>query len=273
MIVDTHVHVTSDDLKRYPRVKDAYDWPTHTVESLLAAMDEVGIDRALLVQPYFTYAFDNSYQADAALAHKNRFLCVCVIDQLANGAPDILSELVAKKGVAGIRFMHSKSVPGVLKDTRSIPTWERAQALGIPICVAARLDEIVHARGMIERFPNVKVALEHMWVENIGEPPYRHFQPMFEMVQYPNVYLKITPNNSYAAREGKATPQAFFRSLVEHFGAKRIMWGSNYPAHWDKYGTIKDRLPLMQRDLAFLSADEQRWIFGETALSVWPSLR
>ena len=169
--------------------------------------------------------------------------------------------------------MHGKGDSRVLKDPRSIPTWERAQALGIPICVAARLGEIGDARAMIDRFPGVKVALEHMWVENIGEPPYRHFQPMFDMVQYPNVFLKITPNNSYAARQGNATPRAFFGDLVERFGANRIMWGSNYQAHWDKYGTIKDRLPLMQSDLAFLPEDDQRWIFGETALSVWPSLR
>jgi predicted TIM-barrel fold metal-dependent hydrolase len=87
------------------------------------------------------------------------------------------------------------------------------------------------------------------------------------------VRLKITPNNSYAVREGGTTPEAFFGTLVERFGAHRIMWGSNYPAHWDKYGTIRDRLPLMQKDLAFLPAEDQRWIFGETALTLWPSLR
>ncbi|HVA15986.1 MAG TPA: amidohydrolase family protein [Stellaceae bacterium] len=273
MIVDTHVHVTSDNLQKYPRVKEAYDWPTQSAEMLLAAMAEVGVDRALLVQPYFTYNYDNSYQIDAALAHKDRFLCVCVIDQRAKNAPEILTDLVENKGVRGVRFMHGKAGDGVLRDPRSIPTWERAQALGIPICVAARLGELPDARAMIERFPDARVALEHMWVQDIGEPPYRHFQPMLDMAQFPNVYLKITPNNAHAAREGKATPQAFFGTLVERFGARRIMWGSNYPAHWEKYGAIKDRLPLMQRDLAFLSAEDQRWIFAETALSLWPSLR
>ena len=273
MIVDTHVHVTSDDQKKYPRVKDAYAWPTQSAEMLLAAMNEVGIDRALLVQPYFTYNYDNSYQVDAALAHKDRFLCVCVIDQLAKDAPEVLTDLVTKHAVAGVRFMHGKAGEGVLRDPRSTPTWECAQALNIPICVAARLTEIADVRVMIERFPAARVALEHMWVENIGEPPYRHFEPMFDMAQFPNVHLKITPNNSHAAREGKATPQAFFGALVDKFGAKRIMWGSNYPAHWEKYGSIKDRLPLMQHDLSFLSAEDQRWIFGETALSLWPALR
>jgi L-fuconolactonase len=273
MIVDTHVHVTSDNLTKYPRVKDAYDWPTQTAEALLASMKQVGIDRALLVQPYFTYHFDNSYQVDAALAYPDRFLCVCVIDQLAKNAPDILTELVTKRGVRGVRFMHGKGGEGVLRDPRSIPAWECAASLGIPICVAARLEELPDARVMIERFPTVTVALEHMWAQKVGTPPYAHLQPMFDMAQFPNLRLKITPNNSHAVREGGTTPEAFFGLLVERFGARRIMWGSNYPAHWDKYGTIRDRLPLMQNDLAFLPAEDQRWIFGETALTLWPSLR
>lgn len=273
MIVDTHVHVTSDDLARYPRVKDAYDWPTQTAEALLATMQRVGIDRALLVQPYFTYHYDNRYQIDAAVAYPERFRCVSVLDPLAAEAPDLLGTLVEKQGVRGVRVMHAKHGDGVLRDPRAIPLWERAEALGIPICVAARLEEMADARVMIARFPKARVALEHMWVRDIGAPPYRRLQPAFEMAAFPNVYLKITPNNSYAAREGEANPRAFFAALVERFGASRIMWGSNYPAHWDAYGTIEDRLPLMQADLSFLSEEDRRWIFGETALSLWPELR
>ena len=39
------------------------------------------------------------------------------------------------------------------------------------------------------------------------------------------------------------------------------------------YGHIKERLKIMEEDFSFLSAEERRWIFGETALSLWPSLR
>ena len=60
---------------------------------------------------------------------------------------------------------------------------------------------------------------------------------------------------------------------MEAFGARRIMWGSNYPAHWDHYGTIEDRLPLMQEDFSFLPKADCRAIFGETALRVWPWLK
>ncbi|MBI3918545.1 MAG: amidohydrolase family protein [Betaproteobacteria bacterium] len=60
--------------------------------------------------------------------------------------------------------------------------------------------------------------------------------------------------------------------LVQVFGARRIMWSSNYPAH-PKFGGIKARLEESKRALAFLSREDQEWIFGKTALSVYPALR
>jgi L-fuconolactonase len=285
MIVDTHVHVVSDDRRKYPQITDdpksaaptvasigQPEWPPLTAETLLATMDECGIDRALLVQTYFTYHYDNSYMIDCALAHPKRFLSVCVIDQLADGAPDVLSELVEKRGVRGLRMMGARG-PGALADKRSFPLWERAEALGIPICIGARIEELADVRAPLERFTKVPVALEHVWGIKLGDPPYAEHKVLFEMAQFPNVRLKIAPNNSYAARVGKASPRDFFGRLVDRFGARRIMWGSNYPAHWHKYEGIKERLDLMQEDFAFLSADDRRWIFGEAALALWPALR
>jgi predicted TIM-barrel fold metal-dependent hydrolase len=286
MIVDTHVHVVSDDRKRYPQITDTDlassaptvadigqpEWPALTVESLLATMDECRIDRALLVQTYFTYHFDNSYMIDCALRHPDRFLSVCVIDQLAPGAPDLLTELVEKRGVRGLRMMGARG-PGALADPRSFPLWERAQSLGIPICLGAKIDELPDAVAALERFSKVPVALEHVWGLKLGEPPYDNLKTLFDMARFPNVYLKTAPNNSHAAREGKAGPRRFFETLVERFGAKRIMWGSNYPAHWHKYGGVKERLAIMEEDFSFLSAEDRRWIFGEAALTLWPKLR
>ena len=114
MIVDTHVHIVSDDRKKYPRSSDGAlgagapsvrdmgqpEWPALTVETLIEKMDENGIDRAVLVQTYYTYLYDNTYMIDCALAHRDRFQSVCVIDQLAPGAPDLLSaKLVEEHGV------------------------------------------------------------------------------------------------------------------------------------------------------------------------------
>jgi L-fuconolactonase len=61
MIFDTHVHVVSDDRARYPVRPDPPEWPVVTGDRLARAMDEVDVARAMLVQSFFTYGFDNSF--------------------------------------------------------------------------------------------------------------------------------------------------------------------------------------------------------------------
>ena len=119
MIVDTHVHVFTDDRKKYPQIRDTVragsipsiteigqtEWPLTTVEKLIAMMDGAGIGKATLVQAYFVYEYDNRYTIDATLAHRDRFASIVVLDPLDRNSPDELSRLVEKQGVAGSRFI------------------------------------------------------------------------------------------------------------------------------------------------------------------------
>ena len=272
MIVDTHVHVVSGDRERYPVVPTAPDWPVTEVESLVDNMDVLRVERALLVQTYFTYGTDNRYMIDAAAAYPRRFQTVCVIDQMAPNAPEVLRELVESHRVRGVRLMPKGHPPGVLSDPRTFPVWERAAELGIPVLVAAELEHLPEMVAVVERFPQVTVCLEHMWALELGDRPYQRVKAIFEFAPLPNVRLKLCPNNSHAARKGRGSPREFFELLAERFGVERLMWGSNYPAHSKKFGALGDRLRIMQEDFAFLSEADQRWFFSGTALSVWPSL-
>jgi predicted TIM-barrel fold metal-dependent hydrolase len=273
MIVDTHVHVVSGDRKKYPVLPDAPDWPVTEVEGLVRDMDAIGIERAMLVQTMFTYGFDNSYMIDCAAKYPKRFETVCVIDQTAKNAADVLSELVEKHGVRAVRFMPKGFPDGVLASPVTFPVWERAGELGIPITIAAELQHLVAMPAMVERFPNVKVAFEHMWALEIDAPPYERIKAIFDLARFPNAYLKLCPNNSHAIRAGRGTAKQFFGALIERFGIKRMMFGSNYPAHPHRFGDLKARLAIMQEDFAWLGEEDRRWFFSETAFSLWPSLR
>jgi L-fuconolactonase len=94
---------------------------------------------------------------------------------------------------------------------------------------------------------------------------------LFELARFPSLYLKFSSETVYAARRGKSTPRAFFDRLVGEFGAKRIMWGSNFPATNDR--SLKDQLLMAREELSFLSDSDQRQLFGETALRLWPELQ
>jgi predicted TIM-barrel fold metal-dependent hydrolase len=63
--------------------------------------------------------------------------------------------------------------------------------------------------------------------------------------------------------------------LVDRFGIRRMMWGSNYPnSRSDRpSGEFKGLVELARESTASLSDEERTWFFGETALSVYPWLR
>jgi len=286
VIVDTHVHVFTDDRKKYPQISDTAragsipsikeigqtEWPLTTAEILIAQMNEAGIDKATLVQAYFLYEYDNRYTTDSARAHPDRFTSIVVLDPMDPRSPDELSRLVAEEGVTGLRFMRGRLPASSLGEPATFPLWERMQKLKIPLAVNDRVWEIPKIRKAMERYPDVMVAFEHAWGHKVGAPPsYDVLEPLFAFADNPNVYIKTAINNIAAAREGGGTPRQLYEKLVSVFGAKRIMWSSNYPAH-PKFGSIKERLDIAKQELAFLSAEDRAWIFGKTALAFYPAL-
>jgi predicted TIM-barrel fold metal-dependent hydrolase len=105
MIVDTHVHGISDDQQKYPRMAETPEWVTDTSgEMLLSLNREAGIDKTVLVQGYGAYEYDNSYAADCARAHPDRFVCVVIVDQRQPDAPQRLNYWVKERGARGLRL-------------------------------------------------------------------------------------------------------------------------------------------------------------------------
>jgi len=274
MIVDTHVHVISPDQQKYPRrAGNLPEWVQDlSGETLLALNHEAGVDRTVLVQGFGPYAYDNSYAADCAVQHPDRFACVSIVDQLQKNAADRLTYWAKERGACGARLITIAESEVMLDEPRALMLWERAAELDIPLCIMTRFHQVPRLPAMLERFPNLPVALDHLALPPLSEGvPYAALKPLFELVRFPKLYLKFSSETIYAARKGKSTPREFFRRLVEHFGPKRIMWGSNFPATHDR--GLKEQLEMARAELSFLPAEDQRWLFGEAALALWPMLR
>ena len=270
-ITDTHVHVVAPDRDRYPVLENPPAWPSVTGDALAADMDALGVTRALLVQSFFTYGFDNSYAIDCAAADPARYQVVGVIDQTAPDAPEVLTRLVREHCVRGVRLMPKGMPEGVLWDPKTFGVWERAGELGIPVTVAAEIQHVPEMPQVVERFPDVVVCFEHMWGIEVDSPPFNRLEPVVALARFPNVRLKLAPNNSFAAREAGIPPRALFDHLIGHFGIERLMFGSNYPAHPAKFGDYAARVKIMREDLSYLSEDDQAAFFGGNAARVWPA--
>jgi L-fuconolactonase len=239
---------------------------------LLRLNREAGIDRTILVQGFGPYLFDNSYTADCAVAHRDQFASVCIVDQLAPDAPDKLAYWVEERGVRGVRLFTIEEPEPLIDDPRTLPLWERAAELAIPVCILMRPHQVERLPALLERFPHIPVALDHVALPRLRDgAPYQNLKTLFDLARFPRLYLKFSTETLYASKRGKSTSREFFARLVDQFGAKRIMWGSNYPATYDR--SLKDQLFLAREELSFLSDEDRRWMFGETALLLWSELR
>jgi predicted TIM-barrel fold metal-dependent hydrolase len=122
----------------------------------------------------------------------------------------------------------------------------------------------------MSRFPDVRIVLDHLLHAPMTDgPPYRDAAPLFEMANYPQVYLKLTSAIIRRASEGRATPESFFGKLLDSFGSRRIAWGSNYPA---VEGTLPELVAHAQATLSILPLSDQENIFWRTAASLYPAL-
>jgi predicted TIM-barrel fold metal-dependent hydrolase len=81
--------------------------------------------------------------------------------------------------------------------------------------------------------------------------------------------MKLTPRIFGDVKKEKASAETFFPRVVEAFGAQRLAWGSNYPTSPGKLSGI---LATAQQGLACVSEADREWIFGKTALKLYPAL-
>lgn len=279
VIIDIHPHVISPDEVRYPRaplgglLSDwARDRPTPP-ERMIEAMDEAGVSRSALVHASTCYGYDNSLVVDAVRSYPDRFAGVFSVDVLEGDAQARITEWTGQ-GLSGLRlFTTGSTMPeqaGWLDDPRSFPAWERAQKLGIPVCVQMRMKAVDQLKLLLVRFPDAMVVLDHLGSPDARDgAPYASAKPLFNLAAFPNLFLKVTIRNIRMIAEGGGPFEPFFRKVVDVFGASRIAWGSNFPTSG---ASLSDIVKESKQALAFLSNEERDWIFRQSAERLYPSL-
>jgi L-fuconolactonase len=278
-IIDSHTHVISVDADRHPPAPlggHQSDWSKArpvTHDGLVAAMDQAGIAQAVVVQASTVYGHDCRYAVEAVRAHPKRLVGVFSIDPLADDAVEQMQRWINEEMV-GIRlFTTGSTMPGQahwLADEASYPVWEYAEINQIPVCLQMTIAGIPMLRKLLERFPRARVLLDHLARPDLSDgPPYSRAQPLFDLVNFPGVHLKLTNRTIAAAGEGVSTAATFIPYVVNAFGAERILWGSNFPA---AEGALSDLLSEAKAAVASLPPCERAMVFAGAARSLYPTL-
>lgn len=286
MIVDSHTHIVAHDEDRYPLTPYGLDqgvggerrqavWFRDVPvsgERLLELMDDAGVAAALLVQAMGAYSYDNTYAVDAARAHPDRFASVVIVDPSRDDAADTLRTLVRERGARGVRlFTVTNPESTWLDEAAGCRVWEEAQRLGIPVVVTILARQVAKLVTALQRFPGAPVALDHCGFPDLrGGPPYQRTSALLELVAFPNLKLKVSSHVLRQAEKDPAGPAAFVDHLAAHFGASRLLWGSDYSQTHDRsYAELVALARLAAANL--IPHDRERFLAG-TALELWPEL-
>lgn len=273
MLVDAHLHIWRA-MASYPNPGGTIVSPLSDVplELLTEYLDEHHVDRAVLVQPLYP-GEDNSYIAACTAAQPERLAAVCVVDPRAAAAPDRLEYWVRERGCRGLRLRPRVPAEGAVFGAAStFPLWERCRALKVVVNVLMDPEHLRALAALAERFPEVPVVIDHMGhpdvTAGVGAPD---FQALLALARRPNVHVKIT-GHYYYSRQPHPFQDCwdYVRAVYDHFGAARLIWGSDFPHVLLKVG-YRRSLHLPKRAFGFLSDADRALAMGQNAARLyWP---
>ncbi len=256
-VIDTHCHA-------------GLDW-FEPIEMLIYQMDLCDVEKAVLVQHRGQY--DNTYLLKCAERFPGRFSVVGMVDTSCIDSP-ITLEKWSSQGVTGLRLSVSSRSPG--KDPFRI--WEKASDLGLVISCRGTTDEFASAEfeGLVARYPYMNIIIEHMaGASPDTKPACSIFAKALELSKYPNAYIKIGGLGEIISRPEVLQSKFVFphtsplvKTVIEAFGAHRVMWGSDYPPVSGREGYNNALMGTMD-SMQFLPSEEIAWIMGKTAQNLF----
>lgn len=269
-LIDAHVHVWEQNAL-YPfassRKPPAFSAP---VEQLLELMQAHGVARTVLVQ-VIHYLWDNRYLADVLRRYPGRFVGVARVNPEDPAAPAHLRYWVEEAGFRGVRLSpYARPSDDWICGPLMPALWRCCADLHIPMTILTQGPRLPDLLPLIEAHPDLTVVIDHM--ADIAPDQPTHWAQLLALARYPRVFVKISHPWSLSQ---KAYPYpdllAQIRQLCAHFGAQRLLWGSDWPVSLPHlaYG---EAVALYRDHLDFLSAADRAAILGGTAQAIWPEL-
>ncbi len=265
LIVDAQVHIWDADRPDRPwpagRAAQAQKPYPVTKEMVLAAMDEAGISRAVVIPPSWEGDY-NDLVLDAAQSHPDRFAAMgrLTLDKPESRA--LVPGWKSQRGMLGIRLtFHIPEHRKILLEGKADWLWPIAERCGIPIMVYAPT-LVREIEKIAARHPGLRFVIDHLalGVHARGNLAFVELADVVRLARLPNVAVKAS------ALPCHSTLPYPFRDLHPHirrvydaFGPKRMFWGTDWtrlPCPW------REAVTLFTEELDWLTEDDKAWIMG-----------
>jgi L-fuconolactonase len=233
LTIDSQVHTYERNHPGRPWVGVLHGPAEVTGDDMVAAMDAVGVDGALLVSPFAMYRYDASYALEVHAAHPGRFGLIKPVDPTDPGVADTIADWAATKGTVAVRIM--------MRD--DVSTDPADPGLNRVLAAAARhsLPVNLSCRGRLEQVgllaagnPSTRLVIDHLGLQQPFEPPapaapFADVPKLLALAAHDNIAVKISGacTLSHEAFPYKDIWDPLCR-IFDAFGFDRCMWGTDW---------------------------------------------
>src|SRR6516225_4043821 len=253
-IFDSQVHAYERNHPGRPWAGTLHGPAEVTCDQMVAAMDEVGVDGAVLVSPFSMYRYDASYAAEVFAKHPTRFRLVKPVDPTD---PRVALRDTASTDPA------DPAINRVLAEAGR-------HSLPVNLACTGRLEQ---AGQLAARNPNAQLVIDHLGLQQPPAPPappqpFGDLPKVLALAAHPNIAIKIS--GACTLSHEPFPYKDIWDPLGQIFDAFRLgrcMWGTD----WTRAVAL---LTYEQGVEAFrvtdrLSAGDRATLMGDTLARVY----
>lgn len=275
MIVDSHTHIVSSDLSRYPLsptdgVALTGQWFLEHPVDMATLLDEAfaaDVAHVVLVQAISAYGTDNRYLLESASQAAGDVAIVAAVDP---ADPERMATEVAsllRRGVSALRAVYRVGPHDSHIGLPALRTLlQMAVEVNLPLVMFTGEFGIRDLEETLPSYPDARVVIDHC-----GFPPADRQPTIYRLAGIGGVFPKITTLNfDHFGGTDLELSVRFVEELTQRFGAERLLWGSDYPHTHDR--PYNELVVLARQVASELPNGAAAKILGGTATVLWPTL-
>ena len=233
LTIDSQVHAYERNSPERPW-QGFLDGPDEvTGDDMVAAMDAVGVDGALLVSPYSMYRYDASYALEVHRKHPGRFGLIRPFNPESETIEDDMAEWTDTPGVVGARIMltYGEYDDGSHLGLNAILA--AAGQAGVPVNIMST-GRMPVVSELARRNPSTRIVIDHVGLAQPRHPPappepFAELDTVLAMAEHDNVAIKIS-GACTLAHEPFPYPDIWepLGRIFAAFGFERCLWGTDW---------------------------------------------
>jgi L-fuconolactonase len=195
-IIDSQVHAYEANTPKRPwhRVPN---WPDHvTGDEVVAAMNKVGVDGAILISPFSMYRYDGSYAAEVQQAHPDRFAIVKPVDPDDPAVDDVVADWKRTPGAVGIRIIMTTEAKREPNDPGLDRILRAAVKHDFPVNILC-WGNLEAGTALIDRHPDARFIIDHLAILQPRTPPappqrWADLPKVIDLAKRKNAVIKVS---------------------------------------------------------------------------------